>query len=802
MSETMKNSNILWSRNLRLLVAVSALALASCASPEQRIEKYNKSGERFLEDGKLGMANVQFLNALKIDEQNVQALMGLKSIAEKKGDYNQMFGLLQRLNRIDAKNVRVRLDLAKLYLLGNEAADALELADSLIAEDPKNAEALAVKSAILFRLGNSADAVALANQSLAIDPKIADAVAVLASDRVKEKDLEGALAILDDAIAKDGSASVLQLLRVQVLSSLGRSDDVRQAYFQLVAQNPKDANYRRLYVTALLEDGDLEEARAQVVEIASLLPKQNEAKLDIVRVDFRIGGRAKAEETFKRLIADNPEEPDLKFAYGAFLREQNDANAADKVYAEIASREDSELDEVLRAKNEIAALRISSGKRAEAEAIITEILEADPKDTGALTKRAGFKIESGDIDGAVADLRIVVNDSPDSWPPRLLLAAAFEQKGDFNLAESELTRAVETSKRAARPSHLFARYLIRQNKADRAIKVLTDSLGAYPNDEDNLKLLAALRLDQQDWRGAEEAAKALSEVNKNDPVVGSILGAAYSGLKDYAGAIEALSKEHEKRPLEARPLASLIQAYVDAGRISDAEAFLKDTIAKNQSSYDARILLAQLQRDGGANANAVETLKDAITKDPLRPEAYEVMYGVFAGQGQRAEAGQAIDQAVAALPNNDGLQILKADHFIAERKFNEAIAIYETILARRPNDLIVANNLASLLSERDDQASLKRAREVAAPLREAQNPYFVDTYGWALYRAGEKAEGIAALAKAAAGAPGVVDIRYHYGVALLESGDLAKGRAELEAVIAAPNAAPDRVIDARRRLGQ
>ncbi|HBK93259.1 MAG TPA: hypothetical protein DDZ68_16475 [Parvularcula sp.] len=785
-----------------ILFAASALAIAACASPEQRLEKYVKSGERFLEDGKLGMANVQFLNALKIDEQNVAALQGLSRIAEKKADYNQMFGLLQRLNRIDPKNVRVRLDLAKLYLLGDESADALDLADALITEDPKNAEALAVKAATLFRLGNSAEAVEFAGQSLAIDPKIADAVAVLASARVKEKDYEGALAILDKAIAADGSAPVLELLRVQVLSALGRTDDIKAAYRKLVDKNPGDANYRRLYVTSLLENNELEAAREQLVEVARLLPKQNEAKLDIVRADYRIGGRAKAEETFKRLIADNPDEPDLKFAFGAFLREQKDAAAAEKLYAGIIARKGVDPDEKLRAKNELAAIRIAEGKRAEAETIINEILQADARDTGALTKRAGFKIDAGDIDGAIADLRLVVNDNPDSWPARLLLAAAFEQKGDLNLAESEFAQAVEKAKRAGRPSHLFARYLIRQNKKDRAVKVLTDSLSVEPANEDNLKLLAALRLDSQDWRGAEEAAKALAEINKDDAIVGSILGAAYSGLKDYAGAIDALTKEHEQRPLSARPLANLVQAYIDAGRVADAERFLRDTIAKNTSSYDARILLAQIERQSGKSADAIETLKAAAAGEPLRPEAYEAMYGVYALEGRRAEAGAVIDGALSALPDNDGLHILKADHLLSERKFDEAIAIYETILARRPNDLIVANNLASLLSDRDDAESRKRAATVAAALKDAENPYFVDTYGWALYRAGGKAAGLAALEKAAAAAPGVVDIRYHYGVALLESGEAERARVELEAVIAAKNAAPDRVVEARRLLGQ
>ncbi len=748
------------------------------------------------------MANVQFLNALKIEEENVQALTGLARIAEKKADYNQMFGLLQRLNRIDPKNVRVRLDLAKLYLLGDESADALDLAEALIAEDPKNAEAVAVKAATLFRLGNTAEAVDLAKQALALDPSIADAVAVLASERVKEKDNEGALAILDKALSGEGAAPILELLRVQVLAALGRTDDIKAAYKKLVDANPEDANYRRLYVTSLLESGELEEARAQLAEVARLLPKQNEAKLDIVRADYRIGGRAKAEETFKRLIADNPEEPDLKFAYGAFLREQKDTAAAEKVYQGIVARSGAELDEVLRAKNELATIRIAEKKRAEAEQLINEILEADARDTGALTKRAGFKIDAGDIDGAVADLRLVVNDSPDSWPARLLLAAAFEQKGDLNLAESEYALAVENAKSAGRPSHLFARYLIRQNKKDRAVKVLADSLTVEPANEDNLKLLAALRLDQQDWRGAEEAAKALAEVDKDDAIVSSILGAAYSGLKDYAGAIDALTKEHEQRPLAARPLASLVQAYIDADRAADAETFLKETIAKNTSSYDARVLLAQIERQSGRSADAILTLQAAAASEPLRPEAYEAMYGVYALEGRRAEAGAVIDQALSALPDNDGLQILKADQLISERKFDDAIAIYDTILTRRPNDLIVANNLASLLAERSDAESHKRAAIVAATLKNVDNPYFVDTYGWALFRGGDKAAGLAALEKAAKAAPGVADIRYHYGVALLESGDTARGRVELEAVIAAPNAAPERVVEARRLIGQ
>lgn len=784
------------------IAALAALALtaAACASPEQRIERYLKSGDDYLEEGLLGLANVQYQNALKIDEENVAALTGLASIAEKRANYEQMFGILQRINRIDPQNTRTRLDLAKLYLLTDDSASSLDLVNNVLEGEPRNAEAIAVKAAVMFRLQNNTEALALAKQALEIDPNSQEAVAVLASERVQDEDLEGALAILDAALKRDAKAPVLHILRVQVLTSLGRTDDINQAYIDLITEYPEDANYRRLYASSLIARDKLGEARAQLVEVARLLPRQNEAKLDVVRIDYRMDGKAKAEKTLRAYVADNKDDDDLKFALGAFLREQKDYAGAEAVYQDLLARKDAEVDEILRAKNELAALRLIEGKRPEAEKLIAEILAADSVDPDALIKRAGLKLADGEIDPAINDLRIVLGDHPDSTPARLLTGAAFERKGDMDFAESEYAQAVQTSQKGSQASHIFAQFLIRRGQADRAEKVLVESIAAHPNATENLKLLAALRLDKQDWRGAEEAAKALGAVDDSDEVVSRILGAAYSGLKDYAGAIEVLTEEHDKAPLSSRPLATLVQAYINAGRVADAEAFLNDTIAKNPSYYEARVLLAQVERAEGKGSQAIETLRAAITLDPLRPEAYEALYGVNVLEGRRDEAGRVIEQGVAAIPDNDGLQILKADHLIATGKSEAAIPIYETILARRPNDLIVANNLASLLSERGDKQSVARAVDAAAPLKGSSNPYFLDTYGWALYLGGDEAGGIAALEKAAAAAPTLADARYHLGVALIETGETERGRAELQAVIDAPNAAPERIADAKRRL--
>lgn len=792
-----------WALKIFYAAAIAALVLATagCASPEQRYARYLKSGQEYLDDGKLGLANVQFQNALKIEVDSVPALLGLAKIAEKRSNYQQMFGILQRVARLDSTNVGVKLDLAKLYLLAEDTAASLDLLNAALAAEPKNSDAIAIKAAVMFRLQNNAEAVELAKQALALNPNSQEAVAVLASERVAEEDFNGALSILEAAIARDPKAAVLHILRVQILTKQERTDDINEAYRRLIAEFPEDPNYRRLYATSLIEQEKLAEARTELVEVADLLPKEREAKLDVVRIDYRVGGKAKAEETFRSFIAKDDEDVDLQLALGAFLREEKDFAAANTAYLDIIKRKNADIVDILRAKNELAALRLVEGRRPEAEEIIAEILAADGADPDALVKRAGLKVADGELDEAINDLRIVVGEHPDSVAARLLMASAFEQKSDFAFAESEYAQAVQSSGKGAQASNLFARFLVRRGDVERAERVLTDSVAIYPTSEENLKILAALRLDKQDWRGAEEAANTLRAIDSTDGDISRILGAAYSGLKDYAGAIDVLTKEHERAPLASRPLATLVQAYINADRNADAKTLLTETIAKNPNFYEAYVLLAQLQRVEKQSSEATATLQKAISLDPLRPEAYEALYGVNVLERRREDAGRVIEQAVSAIPDNDGLQILKADHLIAVGDNEGAIAIYETILARRPKDLIVANNLASLLAERGDAASIARALRAAEALKDATNPYLLDTYGWALYLGGRKSDGIAALEKAAKAAPDLIDARYHLGVALTESGEMARGKAELEAVIASPNADPARAADARRRLG-
>jgi Tfp pilus assembly protein PilF len=125
-----------------------------------------------------------------------------------------------------------------------------------------------------------------------------------------------------------------------------------------------------------------------------------------------------------------------------------------------------------------------------------------------------------------------------------------------------------------------------------------------------------------------------------------------------------------------------------------------------------------------------------------------------------------------------------------------AITRYEAVVAAEPNHAATLNNLAWLYGERGDPRALelgKRAHE-AAP----DNPEIADTLGWLHLQGGDAAAALPLLARAAEALPNQPEVRYHWAVALAETGDTANARRVLTEL--AGGAAFPSQADARQRL--
>ncbi len=749
-----------------------SLAIVGCSSPEQKLAKFVKEGQEYLVEEEYLKASLQFRNALEIDEENLGALRGLISIAEHDREYQYMFGLLQTFLRLDPNDADAHVKIGNIYLLSSDEVQAQESADKALALEPNNPEALSLRASVLYKLGDKATALQLAQKVLRENEGSQNALALIVADMAENNDFDGAIAELEKGLSQAPETPLLNLLRIELLNKAGRIGEVDGAFKQLISYFPEDPSYYQAYAQYLLKTERDEEARVQIAKIVEIAPDNIENYMSLVRLDYKIGGAPRAIQTFEEAIADRPKDHELKFAYADFLKLQKDLSGAEVIYREFAKQK---KDESLknRGKAELVGLHIVSDRREEAEELLEEILADDAGNTAALTKRAGLKIKDELYDEAIIDLRAALSSNPDDADALVLSSYAFEKKGDPDYAELQLTRAYEKAPRSRRIANAFAKFLINNNKPQRAEEVLLSALAVDSDNEEGLRLLATARLAAQDWSGANQVARILEERNgSNDPAIKRIIGTASLGLQDYAEAITQLSSANEQEPLNKQALTTLVNAYIEEGRAGEAETLLNRMINANPDNYDARILLARVLFSQKRIDDGEAALSNAIRANPNKIEGYDLLYTYYMRSDRRPEAFALIYEGLKKFPENYGLKYYESDILINERRYDDAIVILENLLKRRPQDKLVANNYASLMTEyRTDIESAQKALEVALTIRDVESPFFQDTLGWAYYRTGDFQNARLILKNAVDNAPNVAVLQYHLGAVYVALGD-------------------------------
>jgi hypothetical protein len=75
---------------------------------------------------------------------------------------------------------------------------------------------------------------------------------------------------------------------------------------------------------------------------------------------------------------------------------------------------------------------------------------------------------------------------------------------------------------------------------------------------------------------------------------------------------------------------------------------------------------------------------------------------------------------------------------LQSKAYDEAIAVYESLLAVSPNLDVAINNYASLLVDFiADKQSLEKARQLVVRFKNSENPYHLDSFAWIELKSGK-----------------------------------------------------------------
>jgi cellulose synthase operon protein C len=243
-----------------------------------------------------------------------------------------------------------------------------------------------------------------------------------------------------------------------------------------------------------------------------------------------------------------------------------------------------------------------------------------------------------------------------------------------------------------------------------------------------------------------------------------ILGAISTSKNDVDGSLTAYLRAHSADPKDSKPIAAIINTYMQAGKSAEALAFIDNVLEANPNYSEVKLMQGQIFASIGNSQKANKIFEDIIKAQPNHPLAYRELAISQMRAKQTDAAEETINKGIAAMPGELDLKLLQANIYEANERYEEAIKTYEKILKNHPNSMIAANNLASLLLDyRDDKASIARAYELVKSSKDSQIPQLLDTYGWASYKAGKFDEAEKALKLASEKLP--LDPIFHFHLA-------------------------------------
>jgi tetratricopeptide (TPR) repeat protein len=460
----------------------------------------------------------------------------------------------------------------------------------------------------------------------------------------------------------------------------------------------------------------------------------------------------------------------------------------------------------------LARLYVQSGAYAKAIPLLTDLVNQEPGWQDGPLMLVEAYAGAGRSRDAIAWL-----EERTASDPRLLPALAdfYERERRWSDAAAAYGRAIQ---RAPRDTGLKSRYAAalmnaggRENieKARAALVELTGA-GRTP-DARSLYLLSQAQRRLGEFKDAEASARRLIAANSKSPWGYYALAEALEARRQYQAVVDELAPivaenrgksadsfdvglllphlgfayqeigQHDKAIAsfeEARKLAPsdpaiagyLIEANIAAKKYSAAVDAAKAALAQHPNDLRLTRLQAQALRHSGKADQGLALLEEAVKQHADEPAAYISLAQAYSEAERGAQAVKVLQEAQGKFPKDDNIVFELGATFDKQKKFAEAESAFRQVLSRDPDNAIALNYLGYMLAERGERLDESVGYLKKALLAEPENPSYLDSLGWAYFKADKLDLAETNLKRAADQLKSNSVIQEHYGQLLFKLG--------------------------------
>lgn len=744
-------------KSLRFLPLL-LLVLTSCTrDPKVLAQRYLDNGNKFFAKGKFKEAAIMYRSALAKDKRFGEGYYRLALADLKLAAYSDAVQALRRAVELQPNNSDAATKLADLYLLAsvqdrkNTAVytkEVAELADKLLAQDPNSFDGHRLRGQLALLPANrdipaAVQEFAAANQTNPLQP---DLTVSYFEALVMDNKFPEAEKLAESLIAKEKTyAPMYDYLYLQY-RRMNRSDDAERLLKLKIANNPQNATYLLQLATLYyqLKRRDDLELVMQKMEDEKAFPDGRLLAGDFFFFQLREFDRARRE--YEAGIKDFPKD---KAAY----------------------------------QKRMVELYANTGQNADAKQLLAAILKDNPKDNDAIGMRAALMVTTGDpkeISTAANDLQSLVTKTPGNHLLRYNLAKALIAEDQKDQAQIQLEEAIRLRPDFIPARELLSRLYLAQHDNAKALKSAEDLIAI---DSSNLQAHLVRSSSLINIGDQDKAQKELDFIIKEypqNPVARYQVGLLAWQEKDFKKAEQVFGDLYKSNPKDTRGLFGVTETLASEHRMNDAIAEMQKALQADPDRMDLKIALANLYTRAEKYDPAIEIYKSLVDKQPKSADLWFKLAEAYRRKGEINLAIDSFRRSSEAAPGATGPLMELGLLMDGTAQSEQAQPIYEQILKIDPSNAVALNNLAYLKAEQnvDLESALTMAQR--ARQKEPKSPQIADTLGWIYIRKNLSEEAIRIYKDVVVQQPDEPAFHLHYGMALLQKGDKASAKRELD----------------------
>jgi tetratricopeptide (TPR) repeat protein len=318
--------------------------------------------------------------------------------------------------------------LVELMATTGQNQEAGHLLDTILAANPKDSDAIAMRAALMLQTGNAQQIKQAANDLQSLVTKTPDNHLLrynLARAFVAQGETEQARLQLEAAIKIRPDFIVARELLAKVYLAKGDNARALKEADEIIALSKDNLQAHLVRSSALIGIGERDKAHEELLVINKIAPDNPDARYQIGYMAWQARDYKQAEQVFNDLYKTNPK--DIRGLVGVVetMVGQNKMADAIQVMKTSSDKEPERRD----LKLALANLYVRDLRYDEALKIFSDLLQADPKSSDLLFRLAETQRRKGDINTAIESFRRASQAAPTDPKPLLQLGLLMDGTG-------------------------------------------------------------------------------------------------------------------------------------------------------------------------------------------------------------------------------------------------------------------------------------------------------------------------------------------------------------------------------------